>query len=389
MKNILFIHQSAELYGSDKTILMFISSLDKTKYKPVVVVPFEGPLTREFEKNNIEVVIAPVLKLYRKMLTPKNMLLATKEYKHGLEILENLHKKYKFDLVYSHTLAALIGIVFARKHKIKHLWHIQEILAKPVAINKIFKRLLNLKANHKAVYDSKATMNFWIENDKKLASKSDFVWNGLDASTKPVYSSEHRKSVRSSFFNVDENSTVIGLVGRINSWKGQPLLLDAYHKIASNYPNSRLVFIGSAPPNQDFFTDNLKNSIAEYNLQNQVSIIPFQEDIWQLWDAIDIAVVPSTEPEPFGMVAIEAMLSKKPVIAANHGGLTEIVISNKTGLLFEPKNPAELAAALVVLLEDKSKQSEFGNAGYIRAAEHFSLKSHVAKFESIFEDIID
>lgn len=388
MKNVLFIHQSAELYGSDKTILMFISSLDKTKYKPVVVVPFEGPLTREFEKNNIEVVIAPVLKLYRKMLTPKNMLLATKEYKQGLDILENLHKKYKFDLVYSHTLAALIGIIFARKHNIKHLWHIQEILAKPVAINKIFKQLLNLKANHKAIYDSKATMKFWIENDVKLTAKSDFVWNGLDASKIPTYSDEHRKSVRSKFFEVDETITVIGLVGRINSWKGQPLLLNAYHGIAEKYPNSKLVFIGSAPPNQEFFTDDLKKSIAGFNLDKQVKIIPFQEDIWQLWDAIDIAVVPSTEPEPFGMVAIEAMLSRKPVIAANHGGLTEIVQNEKTGLLFEPQNADELAKALIVLLDDKNMQTQFGAVGYNRAAEHFSLKSHVAKFESIFEDII-
>ncbi len=389
MKNILFIHQSAELYGSDKTILMFISSLDKTKYKPIVVVPFEGPLTREFEKNNIQVVIAPVLKLYRKMITPTNMIKATKEYKLGLQTLEALHKEHKFDLVYSHTLAALIGIVFARKHNIKHLWHIQEILARPVAINKIFKRLLNLKANHKAVYDSKATMNFWIENDEKLSEKSDFVWNGLDASTKPSYSREHIQSVREKFFSVDDNITVIGLVGRINSWKGQPLLLESYNKIAKKHPNSRLVFIGSAPPDQEFFTDNLKKSIAEFHLKDQVKIIPFQEEIWQLWDSIDIAVVPSTEPEPFGMVAIEAMLAKKPVIAANHGGLTEIVIRGETGLLFEPQNPNELANALESLLNNSEKREKYGLAGYKRAVEHFSLQSHVNKFEAIFEDIID
>ncbi len=389
MKNILFIHQSAELYGSDKTILMFISSLDKTKYRPIVVVPFEGPLTREFEKNNIQVVIAPVLKLYRKMITPTNMIKATKEYKLGLETLENLHKEHKFDLVYSHTLAALIGIIFARKHNIKHLWHIQEILAKPVAINKVFKKLLNLKANHKAVYDSKATMNFWIENDEKLATKSDFVWNGLDASAKPVYSREHIKSVREKFFQVDDSITVIGLVGRINSWKGQPLLLESYNKIAKNYPNSRLIFIGSAPPNQEFFTDSLKKSITDFKLENQVKIIPFQEEIWQLWDSIDIAVVPSTEPEPFGMVAIEAMLAKKPVVAANHGGLTEIVVHGETGLLFEPQNADELASALKLLLENSAKCEKFGLAGYNRAVEHFSLQSHVNKFETIFEDIID
>ena len=52
-----------------------------------------------------------------------------------------------------------------------------------------------------------------------------------------------------------------------------------------------------------------------------------------IWDSIDIAVVPSTEPEPFGLVALEAMLAKKPVIAAKHGGLTEIIDENKTGFI--------------------------------------------------------
>ena len=61
MKNILFIHQSAELYGSDKTLLLLLKYLDKSKYNPLVVLPNEGPLKQELEKENILVVIAPVL----------------------------------------------------------------------------------------------------------------------------------------------------------------------------------------------------------------------------------------------------------------------------------------------------------------------------------------
>jgi len=62
-----------------------------------------------------------------------------------------------------------------------------------------------------------------------------------------------------------------------------------------------------------------------------VSIIPFQKEISKFWQSIDIAVVPSIEPEPFGLVAVEAMLANKPVIASNHGGLTEIIINNYNG----------------------------------------------------------
>jgi len=387
MKSILFIHQSAELYGSDKTILMFISSLDKQKYKSIVILPFDGPLKREFEKNNIEVIIAPVLKLYRKMFTPKGILKFFKEYKEGLKTLNELHKKHNFSIVYSHTLAALIGIIFAQKNKIKHLWHVQEIIAKPVIFNKGFVKLLSLKANDIAVYDSKTTMEFWIKDNPVLAKKSKFVCNGLDISQKPTANPADVLNIRKDFFKVDENQLVIALVGRINSWKGQQLLLEAFHKIANKHPNIKLVFIGSAPPNQEIFEIDLKNKIAEFKLSEQVLIIPFQENIWRFWDSIDIAVVPSTEPEPFGMVAIEAMLSKKPVVAANHGGLTETVLHNQTGILFEPNNAESLANALVELIVDGKKRKIFGEKGYQRTIEHFSLEKHVAEFEAIFEKI--
>lgn len=384
MKSILFIHQSAELYGSDKTILMFISSLDKQKYKSIVVLPFDGPLKKEFEKNGIEVVISPVLKLYRKMFTPKNILKFFNEHTEGLKKLEELHKQHKFDIVYSHTLASLIGIVFARKNKIKHLWHVQEIIAKPVLFNKGFVRILSMKCNNVAVYDSKTTMEFWIKGNKKLAKKSEFVCNGLDVKQKPEPNPADVKIIRNQFYKVDENELVIALVGRINSWKGQQLLLDAFYKISSKYDNIKLVFIGSAPPNQEFFELDLKEKIQKYNLTEKVIIIPFQENIWRFWDAIDIAVVPSTEPEPFGMVAIEAMLSKKPVIAANHGGLTETVVHDHNGLLFTPNNSDDLANALEVLINDQEKRKIYGENGYERTINHFSLEKHVEKFESIF-----
>jgi len=387
MKSILFIHQSAELYGSDKTILMFISSLDKQKYKSIVVLPFDGPLKREFEKNGIEVVIAPVLKLYRKMFTPTNILKFFKEYKEGLKTLNELHKKHNFNIVYSHTLAALIGIVFAKKNNIKHLWHVQEIIAKPVIFNKGFVKLLSIKANDVAVYDSRTTMEFWIKNNPRLAKKSEFVCNGLDIKQKPEPNIENSLKIRNDYFKVNQNELVIALVGRINSWKGQQLLLEAFNKIAQKYNNIKLVYLGSAPPNQEFFETDLKNKISEYGLNERVIIIPFQENIWPFWDSIDIAVVPSTEPEPFGMVAIEAMLSKKPVVAANHGGLTETVLHNHNGLLFEPNNAESLAISLEELINDEGKRKQFGENGYHRTIEHFSLEKHVEKFEAIFEKI--
>ena len=388
MKSILFIHQSAELYGSDKTMLYFLSELDKTKYLPVIVLPFDGPLKTELEKSNIKVVIAPVLKLYRKMFTPKNLIKFFKEYKEGVNTLDELNKEYDFKLVYSHTLAALIGIIFAQKRSIKHLWHVQEIIAKPKIFNLAFKRLLSLKSNHKVVYDSIATMNFWINGNKNLTAKSEAVWNGIETNNLPTFSNEEKVAVRKDFFLCQNDEIVIALVGRINSWKGQQLLLHAFALLSKTHKNIKLVYLGSAPPNQEVFEIDLKSKIREFHLEDRVVIIPFQKEITKFWNSIDIAVVPSTEPEPFGMVVIEAMLAKKPVVASNHGGPTEIVVNGGTGFLFEPNNHESLAQALEKLIQDKQLGATFGEKGFERVLDTFSLKSHVTHFEKIFEELI-
>ena len=65
-KNILFIHQSADLYGSDKTLLYLVDAI-KNESNPIVVVPEEGPLTIELRARDIEVIINPVIKVSRQL----------------------------------------------------------------------------------------------------------------------------------------------------------------------------------------------------------------------------------------------------------------------------------------------------------------------------------
>lgn len=114
-------------------------------------------------------------------------------------------------------------------------------------------------------------------------------------------------------------------------------------------------------------------------------MMDFRNDIWVVWDTCDIAVVPSTEPEPFGLVALEAMAAKKPVIAANCGGLKEIVIDQETGVLFEPRNSYALADAIEDLINNKEKRHRLGNNGFNRLNEKFSLSNYIFSIESIYK----
>lgn len=385
MKNILFIHQSAELYGSDKTLLLLLKKLDKNKFKPVVLLPFDGPLKEALENEKIEVVIAPVLKLYRKLFTPKNIFGFFKDIKVAFKIVNELHKKYQFTLIYSNTLAVLFGIMFAWKNNIKHLWHVHEIIEKPSLFKKAFVGLLSLKSNTHIVYNSHATKVFW-EVNKSIIHKGAVIWNGIETNI-PESSTSELSEIRKKLFLIQPNEIVLALVGRISRWKGQMILLDAFNNLVQKNDNIKLVFVGAPPPNQEKFQEDLEDRISSFNLNDKVLIIPFQNEIHKIWQAIDIAVVPSTEPEPFGMVAIEAMLAHKPIVGSNHGGLTEIIENNATGFLVTPNSVQDLVIALEKLIQNELLRKEMGEKGYLRVTTAFSVEQYVDSFEKFFEKI--
>ena len=386
MITILFIHQSSELYGSDKTLLLLLKHLDKTKFCPVVVLPNNGPLKVELEKLNITVILAPVIKLYRKMFTPKNILRFFVEIKLASKTLDDLNKQYHFDIVYSNTLAVLLGIFYAKKRKIKHIWHVHEIIESPKVFTKLFLKFLAQKSNTKIVYNSIATQKFWDVNTK-ISSKSLVIQNGLEIPNTKMSESEVLE-FREKFFKANKNEVVIALVGRISRWKGQLVLLKAFLELSKMHQNITLVFVGSTPPNQEFFLEKLNKQIQEYQISEKTIIIPFQEAISEIWQSIDIAVVPSIDPEPFGLVAIEAMLAKKPVVGSNHGGLTEIIVNEETGFLVKPNNQTALSGALQKLIVNPKLRIAFGEKGYQRATDEFSMESYVNSFEDLFSNKI-
>ena len=378
MKNILFIHQSAELYGSDKTLLYLVVNLDKTKFFPIVILPNDGPLKNELEKENVKVIIAPVLKLYRKMFTPTNLIKFIKDFFKGFQTIKSIRKEHKIDFIYSNTLAVLLGFFYCFFFKTKHIWHVHEIIESPIIFTKAFRFFLNKKTNSVLIHNSIATSNFW-----NCKGNNQVIWNGI--ATFSEITNEEKETIRKTIFK-SENEIIFALVGRISRWKGQMLLLDAFHELIQKHTNIKLVYIGSAPPNQEHFLESLQEKITSYNLNKNVEIIPFQENINTLWQSVDVAVVPSTEPEPFGMVAIEAMMAKKPVVAANHGGLTEIVVHNETGFLVEPNNEIALREALEKLIINSELRNTFGENGFRRATEHFSIENYVQKIEEIFKN---
>ncbi|MGC4040944.1 MAG: glycosyltransferase family 4 protein [Flavobacterium sp.] len=378
MINILFIHQSADLYGSDKTLLLLLTHIDRKKINPVVIIPLDGPLKAELEKIGVEVHITPVLKLYRDIVKPNNSLKFVSEYKTAITFLDQLNKKHHFDIIYSNTLAVSLGMFYAKKRKIQHIWHVHEIIVHPKIIATIFPKLLKRYADV-IVANSETTLQNLIQREPEIKNKAVVIHNGIEPKN------ESYATLAKTDLGFDPGDLIITLIGRINRLKGHKLLLNAFIKNLSQQKKIKLLFVGSPVFGQENYLHEVEDIIRTNNLSESVKILPFTKNLNPIWQITDIAVMPSTEAESFGLVAVEAMLAQKPVIGSNHGGLTEIIVQDETGLLVKPNCEDDLTRAIQYLIDNPDKRSEMGIQGQKRAIAAFSINSYIQNFENLFE----
>lgn len=384
MKTILFIHQSADLYGSDKTLLYLVNSI-KNEFNSIVVVPEKGPLTEELEKINVEVFIIPVIKVSRQLITSLKFFTIPFKVIKSVRILKKKLHHRKIDLIHSNTIAVFLGAFYSKIFKIKHIWHVHEIIVHPKIVANSYPFLVE-KFSDFVVFNSIASAEQLYKGKPKLREKSKIIYNGLDRSLSFSSLKEKTQLRKNLFKSINESSILIGLVGRINKHKGQHLLLNVFDKLKKDgVDNIYLLFIGSTIKSQTFLLDELKEKIKSKNLQGFVKIIDFQKEIWSFYDALDIVSVPTTDPEPFGLVAVEGMLSKKPIIASNHGGLKEILVHNETGLLFHPNSESDLKKSIITLIENRELITIFGEKGEKRAKFEFSLDKYITDFKTLYK----
>jgi glycosyltransferase involved in cell wall biosynthesis len=384
MKNVLIVNQSAELYGADKVILELINNFPEN-YNPIVVLHEEGPLKQLLEKNGIQIIYSSVIKVKRGILKPSFFVKLPFEIIKSFLTIKRQLKGKKIHLVHSNATSVFIGAFYSFFFRIPHLWHVHEIIEKPKRVALIYPKIIYFFSD-KVIFNSVSTSNHFTSIYPKIKDKSSIIYNGQKRNINKISAAEIAK-IKSSVSTEIENKIIIGLVGRISKIKGQDLMLDAFTILQKKHTNIHLVFIGSAVKGKEEYLNDILKKIEKNSLQNKVSFIDFQENIWPYYDAIDITVVPSTEKESFGLVATESMLSKKPVIAANHGGLVEIVKHQETGLLFEANNAIDLVEKITFLIENPNLILTYGKNGFKRVNENFSTKKFINSFKEEYDKL--
>lgn len=174
-------------------------------------------------------------------------------------------------------------------------------------------------------------------------------------------------------------------LGRLVEDKGFDMALSAFASLVDRFPYVRLTIAGDGPARVSLEQQALRLGILDA-VQFSGWVDP--EKIPELVNAASVVVVPSRWQEPFGLVALEAALMARPVVATRVGGLPEVVVHGQTGLLVEPENLRALTEAIAFLLERPRTAKEMGQTGRRRALEHFRWDQYVDAYDVLYRRLI-
>ena len=329
---IVFVHPSDELYGADRMLLEMYDALPAPVraraevWLPTDLAHPEHPLCVELESKGATVrhVDLPILR--RAYRTPRELARLARR----AVALGRAFRARRPALVYCTTSAALIAAPAARAARVPRVvGHVQELWTGSdlVALRPL------ASACHQLVAISAPVRS---QLPGRLAARTTVVLNGTP-----------------------EPPTLVPLTGRVgplsylvasrwNGWKGHRTLLDAWERAGAP---GRLVVLGGPPGSGE--SVDVPALVRGLSRPASVEVVGEVEDTHPWLEEADVVLVPSDEPEPFGLVAIEAFARGRPVVGSSGGGLADIIEHGRTGWLFPPGDAPALADVLRTLTREK------------------------------------
>lgn len=186
-------------------------------------------------------------------------------------------------------------------------------------------------------------------------------------------------------------SLVITCIARVFPAKGQSDLIRALPLIMAEVPEASLLIVGgddrSATPGGGSFTEELRSLAAGLGVAGHIRFAGFRRDTAAILAATDVFAMPSFG-EPFGLVYLEAMAMRRPVVGLNNGGTKEVVEDGKSGLLCPPEDIPALAAAIVSLLRDPGLRERMGAYGRRQVETRFTPRRMARQTEQAYVETL-
>ena len=204
-----------------------------------------------------------------------------------------------------------------------------------------------------------------------------------------IHQTDQKKLI--SKWNISKEKPLILLPGRLTSWKGQEMFIEAIRLVKEKMSEKSFcaVILGS-DQGRNVYKKKLLRLVEQYRLNDYIKFFDKCELMPLAYQISDIVVSTSIEPEAFGRVSVEAQSMEKPIIASNIGGSKETIIDDKTGFLFEAQKPEELSKKIIHVLNlDESTLKFIGIEGRKNVIKKFNIEKMCFSTYSEYKKIIN
>ncbi|MBX3115526.1 MAG: glycosyltransferase family 4 protein [Fimbriimonadaceae bacterium] len=290
----------------------------------------------------------------------------------AMRYMVSLARRQKFDLVHAHLSRAaylsLVATAFAGTPL---------VCSVHVKTNYFVYRMAARGSNRMVAVSN--YIEGLLTNAGVPANYIDVVHNGTDF---------HDVSYPSSTdvfdeFGIPKERKLVGLVGRVAEEKGHLIAVNALPQVLTESPDAHIMFVGR---DQGEFSDFLKKEVSRRDLDRRVTFTGNRDDVARLLDAMDFSILPSSA-EACPLAVIESMARERPVVGANIGGVDELVIHEKTGLLVDQTAEA-FSGGMNYLLNHEAERKEMGTNALQLIHERFTFEQMMERMEAVYDRAI-
>jgi glycosyltransferase involved in cell wall biosynthesis len=367
-RTVLFVNSWSTAHGGSSTSLIdVVTHLDPARYRPVVMCPVDGELPSRLRDAGVRVVIRGIHRPTREEF--HRFLLEVPQHSTWL-------RRERIALVHGNTSASRRSIVQAAALAgVPYIQHVRNVVKHP-------RGSYGYQAAARIVCNSDAT-GAVFRADPMFQAKTLTLYNAVDLARY-----EQEDETRRVELGIDAARPVIGFVGQIVPRKGLTTVITAMRSIVSHVPDALLVIVGCPPPDETEYETKCRRLVSTLGLGNHVRFVGYRHDVPAFMRTFDVFALP-TRSEPFGKVVIEAMAAGCPVVAADVGGIPEIVTGPQLGTLIPTDDPAALSSALLAYLTNPVARAAVSRLGAASVRARFSMAGMLRNLQELYDDVLD
>ncbi|WP_026912844.1 glycosyltransferase [Patulibacter minatonensis] len=377
-RRVLYLHSSAGRYGADRQLVAMAGGLDPDRWRATAVLAEDGPLVDDLRDVGAEVLVRPLAVLRRELFSPAGLVRVGREWGSDLVGLGRIARRRGVAVLHSNTSVTLGGAPAAAALGIPHVWHVREIYTGFERFWPAYGRMLTTASVLPCVSEAVRAQFAGLGR----ADRARVLHDGLALAPDPVDRDEARAAL-----GIPEDAFVTALLGRLSAWKGQELLVEALGRPALRDDRRSLVLLAGAAWREDpTLGDALRTRAAELGVGDRLLLPGFVDRVGLVYAAADVVAVPSTHPDPLPNAALEAAAAGCCVVAADHGGLREILDGGRTGVLVPPGDAGALASTLAGLRDDPGRREALGALAADDAARRFGAALLAERLQALYDE---